>query len=48
MTSRGAGEAVFAKARLINSLGNRAVHEPRAVRPGDASVAVRELLHVGS
>src|SRR5258706_796906 len=41
-----AGEAVFSKARLINTLGNRAVHGHRAIPPDDAMVAVRELLHV--
>jgi len=34
-----AGEAVFSKARVINSLGNRAVHGARAVPPDDALVA---------
>ena len=37
-----AGEAVFSKARVINTLGNRAVHGARAVPPEDALVAVRE------
>ncbi len=41
-----AGEAVFSKARVINTLGNRAVHGHRAVPPDDALVAVRELFHV--
>jgi type I restriction enzyme R subunit len=41
-----AGEAVFSKARVINTLGNRAVHGPRAIPPDDAVVAVRELFHV--
>ena len=41
-----AGEAVFAKARLVNSLRNRAVHEERAVRASDAAGAVEELFHV--
>lgn len=41
-----AGEAVFAKAKMINTLGNRAVHSHRAVPEADAIVAVRELFHV--
>ncbi len=41
-----AGEAVFAKARVINTLGNRAVHSHRAVPETDALAAVRELFHV--
>lgn len=41
-----AGEAVFSKARVINTLGNRAVHGARPVTEGDAIVAVRELFHV--
>src|SRR5437764_7474297 len=40
------GEAVFSKARVINTLGNRAVHGHRAIPPDDAVVAVRELFHV--
>jgi type I restriction enzyme, R subunit len=43
---RAAGEAVFAKAKYINSLRNRAVHEERTIRPGDAVGAVKELFHV--
>ncbi|MEH2551298.1 type I restriction enzyme R subunit [Bradyrhizobium sp. AZCC 2262] len=43
---RAAGEAVFAKAKYINSLRNRAVHEERTIKPGDATGAVRELFHV--
>lgn len=42
-----AGEAVFSKARVINTLGNRAVHSHRAVPATDAVAAVRELFHVG-
>jgi type I restriction enzyme R subunit len=42
-----AGEAVFSKARVINTLGNRAVHGSRAVPADDALAAVRELFHVG-
>ena len=41
-----AGEAVFSKARVINTLGNRAVHGHRAIPPDDALMAVRELFHV--
>ncbi|WP_348524583.1 DEAD/DEAH box helicase family protein [Mesorhizobium sp. LNJC394B00] len=43
---RVSGEAVFAKARYINTLRNRAVHEERAIRPIDAAGAVKELFHV--
>jgi type I restriction enzyme R subunit len=41
-----AGEAVFSKARVIVTLGNRAVHSHRAIPADDALVAVRELFHV--
>jgi hypothetical protein len=41
-----AGEAVFSTARVINTLGNRAVHGHRAIPLDDAMVAVRELFHV--
>ena len=41
-----AGEAVFSKARVINTLGNRAVHSHRAVPETDALAALRELFHV--
>ena len=41
-----AGEAVFSKARVIVTLGNRAVHSHRAIPSDDALVAVRELFHV--
>jgi len=41
-----AGEAVFNKARVINTLGNRAVHSHRAVPEADALAAVSELFHV--
>jgi type I restriction enzyme R subunit len=41
-----AGEAVFSKARVINTLGNRAVHSHRIVPEADALAAVRELFHV--
>jgi Type I site-specific restriction-modification system, R (restriction) subunit and related helicases len=40
------GEAVFAKARVIVTLGNRAVHN-RPVAPADGATAARELFHVG-
>ncbi|QDC02312.1 DEAD/DEAH box helicase family protein [Mesorhizobium sp. 8] len=43
---RAAGEAVFAKAKFINTLRNRAVHEERTIRPQDAAGAVKELFHV--
>src|SRR5258705_1807190 len=36
-----AGEAVFSKARGINTLGNRAVHRHREIPLDDALVAVR-------
>src|SRR4249920_1938889 len=42
-----AGEAVFSKARVINTLGNQAVHSHRAIQQSDAPMAVRELFHVG-
>ena len=41
-----AGEAMFNKARVINTLGNRAVHSHRAIPAEDALAAVRELFHV--
>src|SRR5436190_18079002 len=41
-----AGDAVFSKARVIATLGNRAVHSHRAIPSEDALVAVRELFHV--
>ena len=41
-----AGDAMFSKARVINTLGNRAVHGHRAIPPNDALVALRELFHV--
>ncbi|MGJ4935185.1 DEAD/DEAH box helicase family protein [Bradyrhizobium sp. HKCCYLRH3083] len=43
---RAAGEAVFAKAKYINTLRNRAVHEARRISAGDATGAVKELFHV--
>ena len=42
-----AGEAVFSKARVINTLGNQAVHSQRVIQQSDALTAVRELFHVG-
>jgi type I restriction enzyme R subunit len=41
-----AGEAVFNKARVIVTLGNRAVHSHRTIPVDDAFVAMRELFHV--
>lgn len=43
---KSAGKAVFNKTRVINTLGNRAVHSHRAIPSDDALVAVRELFHV--
>lgn len=43
---KSAGDAVFAKARYINTLRNRAVHEERRISSGDATGAVKELFHV--
>src|SRR6266446_2443962 len=40
------GEAVFSKARVINTLGNQAVHSHRPIKQFDALTAVRELFHV--
>ena len=40
------GEAVFNKAVLISRIGNRAVHDNRAVPESASSAAVRELFHV--
>jgi type I restriction enzyme R subunit len=39
-------QAVFQKARVIQRMGNRAVHDTRPVRPSDALLAVKELFHV--
>ncbi|NLD97212.1 MAG: DUF4145 domain-containing protein, partial [Synergistaceae bacterium] len=39
-------QAVFQKARVIQRMGNRAVHDTRPVRPSDAMLAVKELFHV--
>src|SRR5580700_10217764 len=41
-----AGDAIFSKARVINTLGNRAVHSHRAIPTEDAVEAVRELFHI--
>src|SRR6266581_625824 len=41
-----AGEAMFNKARVINTLGNQAVHSHRPIQQFDALTAVRELFHV--
>ena len=43
---RAAGEAVFAKAKYINTLRNRAVHEEKTISSRDAAGAVKELFHV--
>ncbi len=39
------GQALVAKARIIKDLGNKAVHETRAVPAPHASSALRELFH---
>ena len=39
------GPALVTKAKLIKDLGNRAVHETRAVPPQAATTAIRELFH---
>lgn len=41
-----AEEIIFNKARVINRIGNRAVHETRRIDDTSAFVAVRELFHV--
>lgn len=41
-----AGTAVFAKAKYINTLRNRAVHEEKTISAGDAAGALKELFHV--
>jgi type I restriction enzyme R subunit len=41
-----AGEAVFAKAKLVIQLGNAAVHSNRPIPESNAVSAVRELFHV--
>ena len=40
------GDAVFNKARVIVTLGNRAIHSHRPIAAGDAQVAVKELFQV--
>nr|WP_281719500.1 hypothetical protein [Nitrosomonas nitrosa] len=37
---------MFSKARVINQLGNRAVHSHRPIPETDALAAIRELFHV--
>lgn len=39
------GEAVFAKAKVIVTLGNRAVHSHRSIPDADSRQAVKELFH---
>ena len=39
------GEAVFSKAKVIVTLGNRAVHSNRDIPPTDSVQAVKELFH---
>lgn len=41
-----AGQAVFTKAKYINTLRNRAVHEEKTISAGEAAGAVKELFHV--
>ena len=41
-----AGETIFNKARIIITLGNRAIHSHQAVPASDSLTAVRELFHV--
>ena len=41
-----AGEAVFAKAKMVNTLGNRAVHSDKRFLQLDAMNAVAELFHI--
>lgn len=43
---RAAGEAVFNKAKLVNTIGNRAVHESRPIPAAAANSAIRELFHI--
>jgi len=40
------GEAIFAKSRFITRVGNRAVHDRRAVSESDSNAVVSELFHV--
>lgn len=39
------GNALVTKARIIKDYGNAAAHETRAIPPGNAVIAVRELFH---
>jgi type I restriction enzyme R subunit len=41
------GPAIFNKARIVKDLGNEAVHGARQMNANDATVAVRELFHIG-
>ena len=41
-----AGDAIFTKAQLINRIGNRAVHDHRAVPESASIAALKELFHV--
>lgn len=41
-----AGPAVFTKAKYINTLRNRAVHEEKTISAAEAAGAVKELFHV--
>lgn len=43
---RTAGEAIVAKAKVIQKRGNSAAHDSRSVRPDDAVTVVKELWHV--
>lgn len=42
-----AGEGIFTKARIIQRLGNEAVHSGRRIRPEEAAAVVQELFHIG-
>jgi type I restriction enzyme R subunit len=42
-----AGEAIFTKARIIQRLGNEAVHSKKAVKSEEALSSVQELFHIG-
>ena len=41
-----AGEAVFNKAKLVNAIGNRAVHESPPLPAAASDAAIRELFHI--
>ena len=45
--ARVVGEAVFTKTKVIQALGNQAVHSTRKVLQAEALVATRELFHIG-